>query len=88
MVEWKNILITQKKDMDIKNNKYSIFNSDELTGLDLSKITSNIRYSIDGSKFIVEWIDTPENEYITHDEALKLMATDEWVEKIDLEINF
>ena len=74
--------------MDIEDKKYSVFNADELNGFDVSKISSNIRYSIDGSKFIVEWIDTPENEYITHDEALKLMATDEWVEKIDLEINF
>lgn len=68
--------------------KYTIYDVSEITNIDPSKIASNIRWSIDGSKFIVEWIDTPENEYITHDEALKLMATDEWVEKIDLEINF
>lgn len=67
--------------MDIR--KYTIFNSSEINDVDTSKIASNIRWSIDGSKFIVKWTTTPENDYITHEEAMLIMATPEWTEEID-----
>lgn len=64
--------------------KYTIYDASEITNIDTSKIASNIRWSIDGSKFIVEWINTPENEYLTHDEARLIMASPEWSEDIDI----
>ena len=64
--------------------KYTIYDASEITNIDTSKITSNIRWSIDGSKFIVEWITTPENEYLTHKEALIEMGKPEWIETIEI----
>ena len=64
--------------------KYTIFDASEITNIDPSKITSNIRWSIDNSKFIVEWITTPENDYITMEEARLIMASPEWSENIDI----
>ena len=67
----------------VTDRLYTIFDATEITNIDTSKITSNIRWSNDGSKFIVEWITTPLNDYMTHKEALVEMSKPEWNEEID-----
>lgn len=71
----------QNQIMDTR--KYTIFNANEINDIDPSKIASNIRWSVDGSKFIVKWITTPENEYITHEEATLILDSPEWINQID-----
>lgn len=72
--------------MVIKENKYSIYDADMFNDLDTSLFHSNIRWSVDGSEFIVEWKDTPLNSFLTHSEASEIMRQPEWVyeEEINL----
>lgn len=65
--------------MDISRlYKYTIYDASKINEIDPLKITSNIRWSIDKSKFIVEWTTTPENDYMTMQEARLIMNTPEW----------
>jgi len=64
--------------MDYKN-KYSIYSADEFNNLDKSLFHSNIRWSVDNSKFIVEWVGTPLKSFLTHSEALTLMQHPDWL---------
>lgn len=66
------------------NRLYTIYDASMINQIETSKTTSNIRYSNDGSKFIIEWNNTPDDVYITHVEAIIEMMKPEWVEIIEL----
>ena len=59
---------------------YKIYNAEEYDNLDLSLVQLNIRWSIDRSKFIVHFIEEPDCECLTKDEARAIMLTPEWSE--------
>lgn len=66
--------------MDI-NRIYTVYNTSDVNDVPIQKITNYIRYSVDNSQLIVEWIDTPPNGTIvmTHQEAVDLMNTPNWI---------
>lgn len=68
----------QRQDMDYK---YKIYPIGQLDSIDWNRFTpdaNTCRKSIDGSLFIVRFKDEPHTDYLTHDEALAVMATLEW----------
>lgn len=72
--------------MDTYNNKsYFVLPSDMIKSLDLNSLEQNsyeeIRKSIDGSMCIVEYREELQafgGTFLTHKQAIDLMATDEW----------
>jgi hypothetical protein len=52
----------------------------DFDSLDLSKYTSNIRWRIDKTEFVVEFKVKPENEtsLLNHEEAMQLVSGQEW----------
>jgi hypothetical protein len=70
---------------------YSIIDINDLLKVDFTQVgettPSTIRKSLDGSKFVLKWDQTPTFitdgsvvplQILTHDECLELMETDEW----------
>lgn len=62
------------------NRIYTIYSSKDLNDVPIQKIANYIRYSSDGTKLIVEWMDTPPDgtTIIDHETASSLMQTEEW----------
>lgn len=60
---------------------YTVYNTSDIDNVPIQKITNYIRYSVDNSQLIVEWTDTPPPGTIvmTHQEAIDLMNTPNWV---------
>lgn len=65
--------------------KYKIYPSSSYGDLDLTKFEENIRWSLDNTKFIVEFINEPDNYdgVLTQPEARQIMITSEWVDNTD-----
>ena len=65
--------------MDI-NRIYTVYNTSDVNDVPIQKIANYIRYSLDGTQLIVEWLDTPPDNVtiIDHETAVSLMQTSEW----------
>lgn len=65
--------------MDI-NRIYTVYNTSDVNDVPIQKIANYIRYSLDGTQLIVEWLDTPPDDVtiIDHETAVSLMQTSEW----------
>jgi hypothetical protein len=65
--------------MDI-NRIYTVYNTSDVNDVPIQKIANYIRYSLDGTQLIVEWIDTPPDDVtiIDHETAVSLTQTSEW----------
>ena len=61
--------------MDI-NRIYTVYNKSDIDNVPIQKIANYIRYSLDGTQLIVEWIDTPPSGVTTidHQTALAFMT--------------
>lgn len=59
---------------------YKVYPAREYDTLDSIKFTTNVRWSNDRSEFIVEFKEQPHGNTVvlTHQEAVDLMATDNW----------
>jgi len=59
---------------------YKVYPARDYDNLDSIKFTTNIRWSNDGSEFIVEFKEQPHGNTVvlTHQEAVDLMSTEEW----------
>lgn len=59
---------------------YKVYRASEYNSIDKSKVTSNIRWSLDDSQFIVEFIELPDPSVTTLSlsEANNLMGTKSW----------
>lgn len=74
--------------MDI-NRIYTVYNTSDVNDVPIQKIANYIRYSLDGTQLIVEWIDTPPSEVTTidHQTALNLITTPEWTPPDTLDVD-
>ena len=80
-------------------NVYAIISTTDIDNVDFTQVPENnesLRYSLDGTEFVIKWFDEHEPTFITdgtvvplqtltHEEALVLMATSEWSEPIPVE---
>lgn len=66
--------------MATNNRIYTVYNTSDVNDVPIQKIANYIRYSLDGTQLIVEWIDTPPIGVTTidHQTASSLMKTEEW----------
>jgi hypothetical protein len=78
--------------MEFNNRKYVIFNVSEIDKIDFDQVletsVETLRLSVDETKTFVKWdavfpecvqnLATKE-EYLTHEEILEIMSTEEWV---------
>ncbi len=79
---------------------YAIISTTDIDNVDFTQVPEKnneyLRYSLDGTEFVIKWFDEHEPTFITdgtvvplqtltHDEALALMATAEWSEPIPVE---
>ena len=62
---------------------YKVYTNSEVETLDLSLYQANLRANNEGTEYILEFIDTPENidNCLIHSEAYTLMQTDSWVDE-------
>jgi len=78
---------------------YSIVKIEDLPLIDFSQVfqtsAETIRKSLDGSLFVIKYNDVPTfikdgsvmpNEFLTHSEAVILMATSDWSEPMEEEL--
>jgi hypothetical protein len=65
---------------------YKVYPAREYDSLDKSKFTSNIRWNVANTEFIVEFLTRPHANTITleHEEAVALVSTPEWQLEIEL----
>lgn len=63
---------------------YKVYTNAEVETLDLSLYQANLRANNEGTEYILEFIDTPENieDCLSYPEALALMQTDSWVSEL------
>jgi hypothetical protein len=81
-------------------NVYAIISTTDIDNVDFTQVpeenNESLRYSLDGTEFVIKWFDEHEPTFITdgtvvplqtltHEEALVLMATAEWSEPIPVE---
>lgn len=81
-------------------NVYAIISTTDIDNVDFTQVPEEnneyLRYSLDGTEFVIKWFDEHEPTFITdgtvvpvqtltHAEALTLMATAEWSEEIPVE---
>lgn len=62
------------------NHLYSVHPALESNSVPQDKIANVLRYSLDGTQFIVEWLQTPDPSVVTlnHTDALNLTRTSDW----------
>ena len=62
---------------------YKVYTNAQVETLDLSLYQANLRANNEGTEYILEFIDTPENtdDYLSYPEALDLMQTESWISK-------
>lgn len=83
--------------MEFENRKYVIFNLSEIDVIDFSQVletsAETLRLSVDGTKTFVKWDGevpecvqnlTTKEDYLTHEEMLQAMNTEEWVGREEL----
>lgn len=65
---------------------YKVYKSEDYDSLDLSKFYSNIRWSLDGTQFIAEFIEKPHGNTVTmnRDEAVAFTNNEQWIPQVDL----
>ena len=65
---------------------YRVYTNTEVETLDLSLYQDGLRANNEGTGYILEFVDTPENtdDCLSYPEALALMQTDLWVSKSQL----
>ena len=63
---------------------YRVYTNAEVETLDMSLYQDSLRENNEGTEYILEFIDTPENidDCLSYSEALALMQTDSWVGKL------
>ncbi len=81
-------------------NVYAIISTTDIDNVDFTQVPEEnneyLRYSLDGTEFVIKWFDEHEPTFIidgtvtplqtlTHAEALVLMASPEWSEEIPVE---
>jgi hypothetical protein len=81
-------------------NVYAIISTTDIDNVDFTQVpeenNESLRYSLDGTEFVIKWFDEHEPTFITdgtvvplqtltHEQALALMATSEWSEPIPVE---
>jgi hypothetical protein len=81
-------------------NVYAIISTTDIDNVDFTQVPEEnneyLRYSLDGTEFVIKWFDEHEPTFITdgtvvplqtltHAEALTLMASAEWSEEIPVE---
>jgi len=81
-------------------NVYAIISTTDIDNVDFTQVpeenNESLRYSLDGTEFVIKWFDEHEPTFIadgtvtplqtlTHEQALTLMATAEWSEPIPVE---
>jgi hypothetical protein len=77
--------------MEFETRQYVIFNVSELDQIDFTQVletsAETVRRSIDGTKTFVKWEGsapvcveslTTKGDYLTHNEILEVMNTEEW----------
>jgi hypothetical protein len=69
---------------------YKIYPASQYSSLDLSLYQDNIRWSLDGTQFIVEFKEKPHGNTITltREEARQIMVTPEWTDYSDFGATF
>ena len=82
-------------------NVYATIYRNDIDKVDFTQVPEKnnkyLRYSLDGTEFIIKWFDEHEPTFIsdgtvtpievmTHEQALILMATDEWTEPLPVDI--
>ena len=85
--------------MEYSNRQYVIFNVSELDSIDFTQIletsADTVRRSVDGAKTFVKWEDgvpssvealTTKGDYLTYEEILSIMATEEWTASMEMNI--
>lgn len=78
--------------MEFENRKYVIFNVSEIDKIDFDQVLETspetLRLSVDETKTFVKWDGvvpecvqslTTKEEYLTHEQILEVMSTEEWV---------
>ena len=62
---------------------YKVYTNAQVETLDLSLYQDSFRANNEGTEYILEFIDTPENidNCLIHSEAYTLMQTDSWVDE-------
>ena len=65
---------------------YKVYPSASINTIDASKVTSNIRWNLANTEFIVEFVEPPHGNTVTlsHSEAKKIMQTEEWAPIIEI----
>jgi len=78
-------------------NVYATISTNDIDKVDFTQVPEKnnkyLRYSLDGTEFVIKWFDEHEPTFIsdgtvtplevmTHDQALILMATPEWSEPL------
>lgn len=78
-------------------NVYAIISTTDIDNVDFTQVPEKnneyLRYSLDGTEFVIKWFDEHEPTFITdgtvvplqtltHQEALSLMATSQWTEPL------
>ena len=81
-------------------NVYAIISTTDIDNVDFTQVpeenNESLRYSLDGTEFVIKWFDEHEPTFITdgtvvplqtltHQQALTLMATSEWSEPMPVE---
>ena len=82
-----------------ENRQYVIFNVEELNKINFDEVletsVETVRRSVDGTKTFVKWEDgssvpasvqslTTKGPYLTHEEILAILATEEWTSSSQL----
>ena len=62
---------------------YRVYTNAQMETLDLSLYQASLRANNEGTEYILEFIDTPENtdDCLSYPEALALMQTESWISK-------
>ena len=81
-------------------NVYATISTNDIDKVDFTQVPEKnnkyLRYSLDGTEFVIKWFDEHEPTFIsdgtvtplevmTHEQALLLMATPEWSEPVPVE---
>ena len=86
--------------MEYSNRQYVIFDVSELDSIDFTHVletsADTVRRSVDGTKTFVKWESnvplsvealTTKGNYLTYEEMLSIMATEEWTASMSEEMS-
>ena len=85
--------------MEYSNRQYVIFDVSEIDSIDFTQVletsADTVRRSVDGTKTFVKWEGnvpssvealTTKGDYLTYEEILSIMATEEWSAPMEMNI--